>query len=374
MVQYVWQLPTWPSFRWDSDSLLRPLGSTRKAQGRLLAEAEYFGLEMQADVLAEDAFTTAAIEGERLDRDSVRSSVARRLGLPTAGLPPAERHIDGLVMMLIDATAAHERVLGQDRLKGWHAALFPTGYSGFKKITVGDWRPGSADPMQVVSGPAGREKVHYEAPPAGQLEEEMPRFFDWWQKRQEKLDGLVRAALAHFWFVTIHPFEDGNGRIARALADMALAQDEQTNCRLYSMSAQISAERDGYYDVLERTQRGDGDVTSWLVWFLECQERSIQRSEEQVQKSIQKARFWQWCAGMSLNDRQQKVVNRLLETGPGGFEGGLTTRKYRGITKAPPSTAKRDIADLLGKGIIRQNPGGGRSVSYDLVWPDSSQG
>lgn len=370
MAHYIWQLPTWPAFKWDSDTLLQPLGQTRQAQGRLLAKAEYFGLEMQAEVLTDEAFTTAAIEGERLNRDSIRSSVARRLGLPSAGLSPVERHIDGLVQVLIDATVNHDKPLDSDRIKGWHASLFPTGYSGMNKITVGDWRPVSVDPMNIVSGPVGKEKIHYAAPPGDRLRDEMMRLLVWWKAPPEKLDGLVRAALAHFWFVTIHPFEDGNGRIARVLADMALAQDERTGCRFYSMSAQISAERDSYYDVLERTQKGDGDVTEWLLWFLGCQERSIQRSEEQVQQAMRKARFWQRCAEMSLNKRQQKVVNRLLDTGPGSFEGGLTTRKYCSMTKAPSTTAKRDMADLLRKGIIKQNPGGGRSVSYDLVWPD----
>jgi Fic family protein len=370
MARYIWQLPVWPDLLWDSDTLLQPLGRTRQAQGRLLAKAEYFGLEMRVEVLTEEAFTTAAIEGERLNPDSVRSSVARRLGLPSAGLPLAERHVDGLVQMLIDATSNYDKPLDSGRIKGWHAALFPTGYSGMRKIAIGDWRPPSADPMKVVSGPIGRENIHYEAPPSNRLEIEITKLIDWWNTSQEKLDGLVRSGLAHLWFVTVHPFEDGNGRIARALADMALSQDEGTDCRLYSMSAQISIERDAYYDILERTQKGDGDVTEWLLWFLGCLERSIKRSEEQVQQAMWKARFWQRSARLSLNKRQQKAVNRLLDAGPGGFEGSLTTRKYRSMTKTSPTTAKRDIADLLDKGIIKQNPGGGRSVSYDLIWPE----
>jgi Fic family protein len=370
MARYIWQLPTWPVFRWDSDTLLQPLGKTRQAQGRLLAEAEYFGLDMQAEVLTEEAVATAAIEGEALNRDSIHSSVTRLLGLPSAGLTAAERHADGLVQMLIDATVNHDQPLFGNRIKGWHAALFPTGYSGMNKITVGDWRPASVDPMRVVSGPIDREMVHYEAPPADSVENETIRFLDWWKAPPGTLDGLVRAALAHLWFESIHPFEDGNGRIARALSDMALAQDERTDCRFYSMSAQIIAERDSYYDVLERTQKADGDVTEWLWWFLRCQERSIQRSEDQVQQAMRKARLWQRCVEMSLNQRQQKVVNRLLDAGPGGFEGGLTTRKYRAMTKAAPTTAKRDMADLLDKGIIKKNPEGGRSVNYDLIWPE----
>jgi Fic family protein len=368
MTRYLWQLPTWPDFKWDSSALLKPLGTTRMAQGMLLAEADYFELGMQVSVLTDEAFTTAAIEGEELNRDSVRSSVARRLGLPTAGLPPAPRHVDGLVEMLIDAKANHNKPLNADRLKGWHAALFPAGYSGIVKIATGEYRPASSDPMQVLSGPVGKEKIHYEAPPAARVGTEMNRLLSWLKSPPANLDGLLRAALAHLWFITIHPFEDGNGRMARALADMAIAEDEERDYRLYSLSAQINAERDDYYNVLEQTQKGNGDVTDWLVWFLGCQERAIKRSVVEVDAARQKAKFWQKSAQFTLNERQQKVINRLLDAGPGGFLGGLTNRKYRGLTKATPTTAKRDIADLLTKGIIKQNPGGGRSVSYNLVW------
>jgi Fic family protein len=371
MVQYIWQAPSWPDFRWNSASLLRPLGKTRQAQGKLLGEGEYFQLEIQADVLTEEAFTTAAIEGEKLDRDSVRSSVARRLGLPTAGLPPTERHVDGLVEMLVDATRNHGAPLTPSRLKGWQAALFPTGYSGLNKIVVGEWRQ-AEEPMRVISGPIGKEKVHYEAPPAGRVDGEIERFLEWFRSSRGEVDGLVRAAVAHFWFVTVHPFQDGNGRIARAIADMALAQDENTGCRLYSMSAQINAERDNYYDILERTQKGTSDITEWIFWFLECLERSIRRSDSEVQKTLNKARMWQNIAELGLSERQRKVINKLFEAGRGGFEGGLTNRKYRGITKTTRETAKRDIADLVAKGILVKNPGGGRSASYDLVWPMSS--
>lgn len=368
MVQYIWQAPSWPDFQWDSAALLRPLGKARQVQGKLLGEAEYFELEMQAETLTEEALTTAAIEGEKLNRDAVRSSVARRLGLPTVGLPPAERHVDGLVAMLVDATRNHEEPLTASKLKGWQAALFPTGYSGLSKIVVGDWRQGR-EPMQVVSGPIGKTKVHYEAPPADRVDGEVARFLDWFRSQRGELDGLVRAAVAHFRFVTVHPFQDGNGRIARAIADMALAQDENNGCRLYSMSTQIKAERDNYYDILERTQKGSGDITEWVIWFLECLYRAIRRSENEVQKAMCKVRLWQNIAHIGLNERQRKAVNRLCEAGRGGFEGGLTNRKYRGITKTTRETAKRDIADLVAKGILVKNPGGGRSISYDLVWP-----
>ncbi|MFH1672845.1 MAG: Fic family protein [Pseudomonadota bacterium] len=368
MVQYIWQAPSWPDFRWDSSVLLRPIGKARQAQGKLLGESAFFELELQAEVLTEEAFTTAAIEGYKLNRDAVRSSVARRLGLPTAGLPATERHVDGLVGMLVDATRNYGDPLAAARLKGWQAALFPTGYSGMSKIVVGDWRRGEK-PMQVISGPIGKEKVHYEAPPADDVEGEVERFLEWFRSSRGELDGLVRAAVAHFWFVTIHPFQDGNGRIARAIADMALAQDENNGCRLYSMSAQIKSERDDYYEILERTQKGNGDITEWIVWFLECLERAIRRSDTEVLKTMNKARLWQNIAHFGLNERQRKVVNRLFEAGPGGFKGGLTNLKYRGITKTTRETAKRDMADLVAKGILVRNPGGGRSVSYDLVWP-----
>jgi Fic family protein len=239
-----------------------------------------------------------------------------------------------------------------------------------KKIIVGDWRQ-AEEPMQVISGPIGKEKVHYEAPPAGGVDGEIKRFLEWFRTSRREMDGLVRSAVAHFWFVTVHPFQDGNGRIARAIADMALAQDENTGCRLYSMSAQINAERDTYYDILERTQKGTGDITEWIVWFLECLERSIRRSDSEVQKTLNKARMWQNIAELGVNERQRKVINRLFEAARGGFEGGLTNRKYRGITKTTRETAKRDIADLVAKGILVKNPGGGRSASYELVWPMS---
>jgi len=366
---YVWQTSAWPKLVWEAESLLGPLGSARRSQGRLLGQAESIGLKSQAEILIEEAFTTAAIEGEKLDRDRIRSSVARRLGLPTAGLPPANRNVDGLVEVLVDATANRDRPLSPKRLKGWHAALFPTGYSGTRKILVGRWRKNSV-PMRVVSGPIGKERIHYEAPPAHRLEKEIASFLRWWHSSSSRnTDGLLRAGLAHFWFASIHPFEDGNGRIARAITDMALAQDEGLDLRLYSMSTQIVDERDDYYEVLERNQKSHGDVTDWLVWFLGCLARSICRAEGQFHVALQKARFWRDHCETALNQRQRKVVNRLLDVGPGKFEGGLTNRKYVALTKASRETAKRDIADLVDKGILARNPGGGRNASYDIVWP-----
>lgn len=367
MVDYIWQLPSWPDFRWDTAALLRPLGLARQAQGKLLAQSEHFGMGARADVLIREAFTTAAIEGELLDRESVRSSVARRLGLATAGLPPVDRHVDGLVEMLIDATRNHTEPLTASRLKGWQAALFPTGYSGMRKIVVGDWRH-DTEPMQVVSGPFGKETVHYEAPPAEKVDIEVERFLAWFQSPPEGMDGLIRAAAAHLWFVTIHPFADGNGRIARAVTDMALAQDENVNFRLYSMSAQIRTDQDNYYEILERTQKGEGEITEWIVWFLDCLSRAIRRSEAEIEKVMAKARFWKNISRIALSERQRKAVNRLLDAGPDGFAGGLTNRKYRGMTKTTRETGKRDLGDLVAKGILEKRPGGGRSTSYDLNW------
>ena len=369
MTHYIWQLSTWPGLSWNDSALIGPLGKTRQAQGELFAKTEYFELNLQAEVLAEEAFTTAAIEGEPLNRQAVRSSVAHRLGLPTAGLPAPQRHIDGLVEMLVDATRNHEKALTATRLKAWQAALFPTGYSGLNKIIVGDWRKDKT-PMQVVSGPVGKEKVHFEAPPAAGIPSEIKQFLPWFKSSKGRLDGLVRAAVAHLWFVTIHPFADGNGRVARAITDMALAQDEKRNYRLYSMSARINAEREKYYTALEETQKGNGDLTGWIIWFLECLQRAIRQSSLEINNVMDKARFWQNMARHNLNDRQKKAVNKLLDAGPGGFEGGLTNTKYRSMTKTTRETAKRDMTQLVNMGILKKNPGGGRSTSYDLVWPE----
>ena len=371
--QYIWQAPSWPEFRWDSNALLRFLGDCRFRQGSLLAQMRELGFEVQqqaqAEVLIEEALKTSEIEGESLDPNAVRSSVARRLGLPSAGLPAIRnQHADGMVEILLDATMNHDKRLTAERLFGWHAALFPTGYSGLHKIRFAGWRDDRQGPMRVVSGPIGREKVHYEAPPADQLEGEMKRFFRWWEKSRNDMDGILRAGMAHLWFVAVHPFEDGNGRIARTLTDMALAQDENLSTRFYSLSSQIMAERDDYYEVLERTNREAGDITEWLKWFLGCMSRAILRSNELLSNVMQKTRFWKRYALTGLNDRQRKAINRLLEAGPCSFEGGMTNRKYANMTHISRATAQRELADLVGKGILRPNPGGGRSASYDLVW------
>lgn len=371
-MKYIWQSDLWPEFSWDSEALLSPLGKARHMQGNLLGRVKRLGFrlgeEAHMDILTEEAVKTAAIEGERLNPRMVRSSVARHLGLEEAGLISSTRSVNGLVDVILDATKNYDKVLSSDRIKGWQAALFPTGYSGLYKIRVGQWR--GKEPMQIVSGPVGREKVHYEALPGEKVDFEMKRFLRWWQDSFKNTDGILRAGLAHFYFVIIHPFEDGNGRIARALTDMALAQDEKLGIRYYSLSSQIMEERDDYYDILDKcSKRDDTDVTEWLIWFLECFSNAVIKSDKIIGGVLVKADFWQEHAQEQLNDRQKKVLNRMLDAGPGGFEGGLTTRKYVSIAKVSRATAFREISDMVEKKILRQMPGKGRSVHYDLVWP-----
>jgi Fic family protein len=367
--RYIWQRPNWTSFTWNSEELLDLLGRCRLVQGKLLGKVIDLGLSLDAqahaEVLAEETVTTAAIEGETLDIRSVRSSVARKLGLPSAGLP-VDRHVDGIVDVILDATMNHDEPLAAERLYGWHAGLFPTGYSGMHKIRVGSWR--GEERMRFVSGPVGKEKVHYEAPPAERIALEMSRFLSWWDSSRGNMEGLIRAGVGHFWFVTVHPFEDGNGRIARALTDMALAQDDRQKHRYYSLSSQIMEERESYYDILEACQKGGSSITPWLTWFLECFSRAIERSETILSGVTAKAGFWRTHAEAPLNERQRKVINKLLDAGPDGFEGGLTTRKYVSMTKVSKMTAFREINHLLEIGIIHKNPGKGRSVSYELIW------
>ena len=371
--QYIWQLPTWPKFRWNDTALLQPLGNCRFQQGCLLSQMKELGFEdrqqARVEVLVEEVLKTAEIEGERLDPRAVRSSVARRLGLRTAGMQTVrDQSADAVVEILLDATQGYEKELTVERLFGWHAALFPTGYSGLHKIRVAAWRDDRSGPMRVVSGPIGREKIHYQALPAECLDVEMDRFLRWWRESRQKEDGLLRAGMAHLWFVAIHPFEDGNGRIARTLTEMALAQDENLATRYYSLSSWIMSERESYYTILERIHKGDGDITAWIIWFLECMTRAILKTNALLSNVRQKFRFWHYHVKTGLSDRQRKVVNRLLEAGPEGFEGGLTNRKYAGMVHVSRATAQRELADLVNKGVLRANPGGGRSVSYDLDW------
>jgi Fic family protein len=325
MPHYIWQSPGWPNLRWQSERLLTPLGRARLAQGKLLNQASALGFglgkQAQAEILTEEAVKTAAIEGESLDRGSVRSSVARRLGLPTAGLPPAPRHVEGLVEVLLDVTLNYLLPLTEERLKGWQAALFPNGFSRLHRIRAGDLRK-AGEAMQMVAGPVGRERVHFAAPQGEKVDAGISQLLEWWATSDEAMDGLLRAGVVHFWFVIVLPFEDGNGPLARALTDMALAQDEKLPARFYSLSSQIMAEREAYYAVLEQTQKGDGDITAWLEWFLGSFERVVASSETLLASVLLKARFWQRHAGANLSELQRKVLNRLLDAGPGGFEGG----------------------------------------------------
>ena len=376
-MQYIWQQPSWPEFRWDNAALLKQIGICRFQQGSLLTQMKDLGFDVRqqarAEVLIEEALKTSEIEGERLDPNAVRSSVAQRLGLPTAGLASTKNEqADGVVQILLDATQNFKQTLTSQRLFGWHAALFPTGYSGMHKIKVASWRDDRNGPMRVVSGPIGREKIHYQAPSAERLADEMNRFFCWWEDSRQEMDGILRGGMAHLWFVAVHPFEDGNGRVARVLTEMALAQDENLSTRYYSLSSQIMAEREDYYRVLERTNKGEGDLTDWMKWFLECMSRSILSSNKLLSNVMSKAWFWKHYAQTKLKERQSKVINRLLDAGPGGFEGGLTNRKYAGMTHVSRATAQRELADLVQKGVLRPNPGGGRSTSYDLCWDEFS--
>ena len=362
------QLPDWPDFRWDSDAVLAPLAAVRHRQGRLIGRMEALGFPLRAEAvlqsLTEEVINSSEIEGEVLDREQVRSSVARRLGMDIGALTQVDRHVDGVVEMMLDATQNYMAPLTAERLFGWHAALFPTGRSGMARITVGDWRTDESGPMQVVSGPIGRERVHYQAPPAAKVPAEMDAFLVWFNN-PGNIDPVLGAALAHLWFVTIHPFEDGNGRIARTIADMALARSEHSAQRFYSMSAQIRAERNAYYDMLETTQKGDLDITPWITWFLGCLDRAFTAAETILEAVLQKARFWDAHAGASLNDRQRLIVNRLLN----GFVGKLTSSKYAKLAKCSQDTATRDIQNLLNRGILAKDSAGGRSTSYSLNLP-----
>ncbi len=363
---YLWEKPDWPAFTWDETSLSRLLARVSREQGRLLGKMEALGFDLRGEAhlrtLTEDVVKSSEIEGERLDPEQVRSSIARRLGMDIGGLVPADRDVEGVVEMMLDATANYSQPLTEERLFAWHASLFPTGRSGMTKIRVGQWRDDSDGPMQVVSGPVGRERVHYQAPPAGRVPDEMAKFLRWFEQPGDT-DPLLVAGLAHLWFVTIHPFDDGNGRIARAIADMALARSEKTGQRFYSMSAQIRKEHKAYYDTLEWTQKGDLDVTRWQDWFLNCLLRAIEGAQEALSQILQKARFWERFAKEPLNERQIKVLNRLLD----GFEGKLTTSKWAKIAKCSQDTAYRDILHLIERGALRKDPGGGRSTSYSLV-------
>jgi Fic family protein len=363
---YIWERPDWPKLSWDESALAPLLLRVAREQGRLLGKMEALGFELRGEAhlhaLTEEVVKSSEIEGEALARDQVRSSIARRLGMDIVGLVPADRDVEGVVEMMLDATGNAGKKLTRERLFAWHSSLFPTGRTGMRSITVGAWRDDSTGPMQVVSGAVSKEKVHFEAPPAARLAKEMEKFLRWFNAPGDA-DPLLVAGMAHLWFVTIHPFDDGNGRIARAVADMALARAEKTGQRFYSMSAQIRRERSEYYSTLERTQKGATDITRWQNWFLNCLLRAITGAQEALGGVLNKARFWERFAKEPLNERQAAVLNRLLN----GFEGKLTTSKWAKLTKSSQDTAHRDIVDLIERGALKKDSGGGRSTSYSLA-------
>ncbi|QJU60082.1 Fic family protein [Sphingomonas sp. AP4-R1] len=365
MAGYIHEQADWPRLHWRQDELAPQLAAVSRRQGRLVGRMERLGLGLRAEAvletLTEEVTTSSEIEGEALDREQVRSSLARRLGLDAAGLKIPDRNVEGVVEMMLDATQNYAEPLTAERLFGWHAALFPTGRSGMSRIVVGAWRTEQSGPMQVVSGPPGKETIHFEAPTFDRLDREMATFLDWFET-ETAIDPVLKAAVAHVWFVTIHPFDDGNGRIARAIADMALARSEESPQRFYSMSAQIRVERKAYYDILEATQKGSLDISDWLRWFLSCLDRAFDGAEIVLENVLRKARFWEAVAAEALNDRQRAMLNRLLD----GFEGKMTSSKWAVITKTSQDTASRDIADLVARGLLRKDAAGGRSTSYSL--------
>lgn len=360
---HIYELEKWPNFSWGEERIAELLVQLRHEQGRLMGGMESIGFQLREETilysLTEDVVKSSEIEGEILDQSQVRSSVARHLGMERAALDAIDRNIDGVVEMILDATQRFNQPLTRERLFHWHTLLFPTGRSGFKKIRIGAWRIG---PVEVISGQMGKEKIHFEAPAADLVDQQMELFLHW-LNQESALDLVLKAAIAHLWFVTIHPFEDGNGRIGRAIADFLLARSEKSSHRFYSLSAQIQAERKGYYAILERTQKGSLDITPWIEWFFSCLKRAIEKALSMLETLLKKARVWESLAQVALNDRQRKIINCLLD----GFEGKLTSSKWAKITKCSQDTAYRDILDLLDRGILKKNPEGGRSTSYSLA-------
>lgn len=367
---YLWQQLNWPSWQFDAAVLAAPLAKVHRAQGHLRGRMAELGLahrqQTTLQVLTEDVIKTSEIEGEHLHPETVRSSIARRLGVDIGALAPVDRHVEGVVDMVLDATSRYAEPLTVERLFSWHAALFPTGYSSLSRIRIGAWRDDASGPMQVVSGPIGRRKVHYEAPPADRLDSETGAFLRWLNDDavQASSDPVINAGLAHLWLVTLHPFDDGNGRISRAVGDMMLARAEQSSQRFYSLSGQIQRERKDYYERLESAQKGTMDVTRWLAWFLDCLLRAVEGADATVGVVLGKAQFWQRWAGTPMNERQIKLLNRLLD----GFNGKLTTGKWAAIAKCSGDTALRDIGDLVGKGVLVTSAAGGRSTSYEIAF------
>ena len=367
-MKYIHELKKWPEFNWNQEHLAKQLLDVRHRQGRLIGRMEGLGFtnfraEAVLQTLIEDVVKSSEIEGEHLDREQVRSSIARRLGMDVGGLSSADRNVEGVVEMMIDATQNFKTSLTAERIFGWHSSLFPGGHSGISKIRVGKWRDDNAGPMQVVSGAFGREKVHFQAPEAPRLKQEMNTFLEWFNNTKQQMDPVLKAGVAHLWFVTIHPVDDGNGRIARAIADMALARSENSPQRFYSMSQQISSDRKAYYDVLESTQKAGLDITPWLEWFLGCMGRALENAETIWASVLVKARFWETYATEVFNERQRKIINRLLD----GFDGKLTSSEWAALGKCSQDTASRDINDLIERGILIKNTTGGRSTNYLLV-------
>lgn len=363
---YIHELHDWPRLIWNREQLTELLAAVRHEQGRLTGHMEALGFNLRQEAvlqtLTADVLKSSEIEGEKLDTEQVRSSIARRLGMDIGALKPADRNVEGIVEMMLDATRHYDRPLTAERLFSWHASLFPTERSGMAKIRAGAWRDDSTGPMKVVSGPIGKERVHFQAPPAPRLDGEMKAFLEWFNANAD-IDPVLKAGLAHLWFVTIHPFDDGNGRIARAIADMVLALSENSPQRFYSMSSQIRQERSAYYDILEETQKGTLDITPWIEWFLGCLSRAIDGAQTALGAVLTKARFWESIAGVAINERQRLILNRLLD----GFEGKVTTSKYAKLAKCSQDTALRDILPLIERGILVRNPEGGRSTSYALA-------
>ncbi len=365
MIAYIHQKDHWPNFTWQNEEILNLLSEARNLQGRLMGKMESLGFDLRNEALLDtitlDVLKSSEIEGEYLHPDQVRSSIARRLGMEIAGAVQSDRNVDGIVEMMLDATQNCFEPLTAERLFDWHAALFPTGRSGMYKITVGDWRKDTAGPIQVVSGAIGKEKVHFQAPDSILVEKEMNQFLDW-LNHNLKTDLVLKAAIAHLWFVTIRPFEDGNGRIARALTDRLLAQSDKSNERFYSMSAQIRIERKRYYEILEKTQKGNLDITEWIVWFLNCLINALKSTNVTLLSVLFKAEYWTRHAKTSINERQQQLLNKLLDE----FEGKLTSSKWAKLAKCSKDTAIRDINDLIDKNMLQKEAAGGRSTNYEL--------
>ena len=363
MSKYIYQKENWTDFLWDNAIVSAVLGDVRLLQGKMLGQIHSLGFsskeEKKLEMLTLDVLKSSEIEGETLNYEQVRSSVARRLGINTAGLVTSPRDVEGVVEMMLDATQNYSEPLTEDRLFGWHAALFPTGYSGMHKITVARYR---TEEMQIVSGAMGKEKVHYEAVAATDVEKEMKLFLDWFNDDTIQIDPVLKAAIAHFWFIIIHPFDDGNGRIARAISDRMLARSESSKERFYSLSKQILAERNDYYAVLKKTQHNN-DITDWLVWFLNCLKTALLETENSMQNILLKTEFWEKHKDIQINERQRLMINKLFDD----FYGKLTTSKWAKITKTSTDTALRDIKDLMEKGILQQEEAGGRSVNYSLI-------